>query len=353
MNRYDIALGKPPPPPRPRPEKKFDQSIVVNPLETRASESLLDQIFGDMRVQTTVAPSLIPQEQRASIVEQYMATPDGRARLAASMANPLRERINYRSIARRILQVDILEDGILPFYDLNREGTFVISANGQDVTCLSTEANRARPPRRIVAPLFEIGSNPEIPMTQIQQRRYELIDRAQNLAVAEISRTEDANALRLLDVVAVGCNRNITAREYNTPQDIEATFRRAFESINTDINAMAGRRIGVARVFMNAINYTPIRRLGFISRNEERAELIGSGNIGSMWGAQIIVSRVIPAGHIYLTAEPQFVGAMPVRTDIIVLSADNPVNHTIGWSIFEQIGMLCNNPFAIAKITLE
>ena len=34
-------------------------------------------------------------------------------------------------------------------------------------------------PRRVLFPLFQIASNPEIPLTQIKERRFDLIDRHQ------------------------------------------------------------------------------------------------------------------------------------------------------------------------------
>ena len=45
-------------------------------------------------------------------------------------------------------------------------------------------------PRRVIFPLFEIASNPEIPLTQIKERRFDLIERAQDLARAQIQAAE-------------------------------------------------------------------------------------------------------------------------------------------------------------------
>lgn len=340
MNRYDIALGKTP---LPRPKKKKlaePQSQAIAPSEDPNSLSLLDQIFGDQQVRTTVAPSLIPQDQRASIIESYITTADGRARLAASMVNPLRERVNYRSLARRIFQVDHLVEDNFPRYDFNPAGTFVINGQGDRALRLLT------PPQNIIPPLFEVASNPQIPLMQIQERRYDLIERAQDLAVADIVRAEDERTLMILDAVADGCDRNISVPQgaFNSSRSAQGIFRDAFARIEAN-------DLRVTNVLLNAREYATIRHYSFLNPQNDPA-ILRDGILANLWGAHMIVSRIIPAGSVYLTAEPASVGRMPIRTDVTVLTADSPMDHTIGWHILEQIGILCNNPFSIVKVSL-
>jgi hypothetical protein len=59
----------------------------------------------------------IPNEVREQIIRQYVATSEGRTRLAQSMVAPLRARMDYQSIARRAFMVEQLPDGALPIYD--------------------------------------------------------------------------------------------------------------------------------------------------------------------------------------------------------------------------------------------
>jgi len=49
-------------------------------------------------------------------ISQYLKSPVGRARLAGSMVQPLRTRMDYQSIARRSLLVDQLPSGAIPSY---------------------------------------------------------------------------------------------------------------------------------------------------------------------------------------------------------------------------------------------
>ena len=51
-------------------------------------------------------------------------------------------------------------------------------------------------------------------------------------------------------------------------------------------------------------------------------------------------------------APAEYVGAIPVRQDITVLPADDPKNLRLGWVIYEEIGIIVINDYAIAKVNL-
>jgi hypothetical protein len=110
----------------------------------------------------------------------------------------------------------------------------------------------------------------------------------------------------------------------------------------------------VARIFANAADYTDIRKWGRdILDIESQAALLKTGLMATLWGAQIIVSRRVPAGYIYVCAEPEFFGRIPVRTELTVLSADDPRNRTIGFSCFENLGIGCHNPLGLCRVTVS
>jgi len=55
-------------------------------------------------------------ELRQQLISEYIGTAQGRTRLAASMAAPLYQRMDYQSIGRRTFLVEQLPDGALPIY---------------------------------------------------------------------------------------------------------------------------------------------------------------------------------------------------------------------------------------------
>ena len=45
-------------------------------------------------------------------------------------------------------------------------------------------------------------------------------------------------------------------------------------------------------------------------------------------------------------------GRIPVRTELTVLSADDPKRRMIGFSIFENLGLGAYNPRGLARLTV-
>ena len=133
---------------------------------------------------------------KQKIIGEYIKTPQGRAKLAASMTQPLRTRRDYAAVGRKTFLVEQLPDGALPIYDKDPDVTaFVVGEEGQNILAVTK-------PRRVIFPLFEIASNPEIPLTQIKERRFDLIERSQDLGRAQIQAAEDERVFAVLDSVA-------------------------------------------------------------------------------------------------------------------------------------------------------
>ena len=58
-----------------------------------------------------------PKEEKENHIRDLLATSEGRQRLAASMAQPLRTRIDYEGVARRAFSVQPLPEGALAHSD--------------------------------------------------------------------------------------------------------------------------------------------------------------------------------------------------------------------------------------------
>jgi hypothetical protein len=271
-----------------------------------------------------------PSDIRESIISQHLQTRNGRARLAASMMNSLRQRMDMESLARRIFSVQPLPAGTLPIYPRVRgQPAYVIHEDGQRVQSVIRR-------ERIVIPLLEIGSNPQIPLSDIRFRRYDLIERAQDLAYQDIRRAEESRAFDLLRAASNG-NTILVAEHFNSQASVTNALQTAFDS-------MDDRELRTANIFLSTRDYSTFRQ--YISRDAFDEETHNR----LIWGAQIFVTNVLPPGEIYLTAEPQNVGVLPIRTDITVLSADDP--SSIGWAVFETIGMGCLNPAGVSRLTV-
>jgi len=281
----------------------------------------------------------IDNQTKQEIISQHIRTAAGRQRLAASMIQPLRRRRDYMSVGRKAFFVEPLPDGALPIYDKDPNITaYVVGEEGENIVAVAK-------PKRVLFPLFEIASNPEIQLTEIKQRRFDLIERSVDLGKSEIQAEEDRKVFAVMDALAADATNpnpvipvtgNLTA---NALADAFANVER------TDIR--------VATVFLNAKDYADLRKWDRDTLDiETQAVLLKTGLMATLWGAKLIVSRIVPEGTVYVCGEAEFFGRIPVRTELTVLSADDPKNRLIGFSIFEQLGIGCYNPFALQTLAI-
>jgi len=289
-------------------------------------------------------PTGVDNAVKQRLISEYIRTPAGRAKLAASLTQPLRTRRDYTSVGRKTFLVEQLPDGALPIYDKDPDVTaFVVGEEGENIIAVTK-------PRRVIFPLFEIASNPEIPLTQIKERRFDLIERAQDLARAQIQAAEDERVFAVLDAIATNGFDSIAG---GTNPDIPVVAPIS-GAVLADAFALIERHdLRVARVYMNARDYADIRKFGRdILDIESQATLLKTGLQATLWGAQVITSRIVPAGTVYVCCEPEMFGRIPVRTELTVLSADDPKARTIGFSVFENLGIGAYNPRGLTRLVV-
>lgn len=278
------------------------------------------------------------------MIGEYIKTPQGRAKLAASMTQPLRTRRDYAAVGRKTFLVEQLPDGALPIYDKDPDVTaYIVGEEGQNILSVTK-------PRRVIFPLFEVASNPEIPLTQIKERRFDLIERSQDLGRAQIQAAEDERVFAVLDSVATAGFDSLPG-QLNPDIPVIAPISGA---VLADAFALIERHdLRVARIYMNARDYADIRKFGRdILDIESQAVLLKTGLQGVIYGANVVTSRLVPNGTVYLCCEPEHFGRIPVRTELTVLSADDPKRRMIGFSIFENLGIGSHNPRGLARLTV-
>lgn len=110
-----------------------------------------------------------------------------------------------------------------------------------------------------------------------------------------------------------------------------------------------------AKFVMNYSEYTDILRFSGQTDFDPvtQREVLQTGLVGHLWTTDILVSKMIPRGTVYLLAEPEFLGVMPLRQDVNVIPADKPSRLRLGWVVYEELGVGIVNTRAIAKITVS
>lgn len=281
----------------------------------------------------------LDNQTKYEVISQHIRTAAGRQRLAASMIQPLRRRRDYTSVGRKAFYVEDLPDGALPIYDKDPTITaYVVGEEGENIVAVAK-------PKRVLFPLFEIASNPEIQLTEIKQRRYDLIERSVDLGKSEIQAEEDRKVFAVMDALAADAT--------NPNPAIPVTGNLTANALADAFAAIERSDIRVATVFLNAKDYADLRKWDRDTLDiETQAVLLKTGLMATLWGAKLIVSRIVPEGTVYVCGEAEFFGRIPVRTELTVLSADDPKNRLIGFSMFEQIGIGAYNPFALQVLEI-
>lgn len=286
---------------------------------------------------------------------KLLHTASGRMRVAAALGPPLRRRRDYMSIARKAMMVETLPDGALPIYDKEFDETgrsfveaFVVGEEGGDIV-------RVVKPKRVTVPTFEIVANPLIPISQIKERRFDVVERSLNLSKAEVGATEDGYVFGLFDAIATAATgKDVDDPVYNVDQTITPAGTPISVAILADAYGQVERHdISVALVFMNPRNYTDLRKWAdsTVDRETER-KLLKTGIMGYVWGATILQSRKVTRNQFYVLGDAEFLGVIPERIPLTVMSADQPLLRSIGFSIFENLGFLVFNPSSIQRVVL-
>lgn len=281
-------------------------------------------------------------DQREAMLKKALMTQEGKVALGQAMANPIRRALDYQGVGRKALVVDPLPQGALPVYDKDIDVTAsVISSNG------AAPESRVQGDR-VTIPEMEIVSNPTVRIAEVKRRRFNVIDRAQAKARQEIQAQEDSNIFAALDFSATLENTNVTF----------AAGSALTKSILLGIKRQIDRHdLVTTKYFMNITQFTDILAwasagVSGVSSDIDpvtQREILQTGLYGHIWGADIIVSKIVPDGTVYGVAEPEFVGVFPVRQDIEVLPADEPKQLKLGWVVNEIVGIGIVNPRGVAK----
>lgn len=275
---------------------------------------------------------VVNDARRDELIQRALFSPEGKVALAQAMANPVRRNLDYQGIARRALVVDPLAQGALPTYDRDIDvAAVVVSANG------SGPESRIFG-ERVTVPEFELFSNPTVRIREAKMRRFNVIDRAVQKAKQEIMAQEDSNVFAALDAAS---------QVENILQDIadSGLLKRDLVNLKQQVDQWD---LVTTKFFMNISEFTDILKWGSgggqgtnggeVDPVTQR-DILQTGLMARVWGADILVSKIVPPGTVYAAADPEFVGVMPIRQDIEVIPADEPKQLKLGWVVSEIIGL--------------
>jgi hypothetical protein len=282
-------------------------------------------------------------DEKEMVIAQALATEEGRTALAQAMVEPIRRSLEYQAVGRKLLMVDELPQGALPRYERDVASVATVVARQGAVPDQIVEGEE------ILVPTFEIAAHPTIRLSEIKARRFYIVDRAQIKAKEAIQKEEDRNIFNALIAAA---NARDASGLGSQIVDNQGTLETA--SLNTAYRFIEQHDLVASKVVCHPNQYASFRTFGKQFYDEATTrEILTTGLYGHLWTADIHVSSQLDTQTILVTSSPDTVGAFPIRQDITVLPADDPKKLRLGWVIFEEVGVVVMNDYAVSKIEVS
>lgn len=275
----------------------------------------------------------------SQMADQITVDESRRGMTAAALSMPLRRQRDYVSKARKALLEEVIPDGALPFYDTDPElGAYYISSNGGAVV---SQVNISR----IAFKLFEIAVLVRHRYSEVRERRYDVPKRTQQKGVSVVNIAEDTRVFNIFDAVQLnGFGGFAPNPDFLVAAPITPDF------LADGIGTIQSYGIKPARIFMNGQDYADLLKFGRDTVDPETQALIWkTGLVAYVWGLQVITSRVVPRGVVYMTGEKELLGRVIDRTPLTVINADNPEKMSLGYVLYEQLAIGVHNPWALVR----
>ncbi len=294
--------------------------------------------------------SIVDKER---IVNALLADPTGRGfkRVAYAMTEPLRKRLDYLGIGRKLLEVDLLPQGVNPQYDTDFAETpaVKVSARGNPPTVESWSDRQE-------VETFEIATVRSLKYAEISIRRFNALDRVKNKAAFELKIAEDDTIFSAINTAAVTGARNT---------NVSATVTRA--ALATAFSQLEAKRLVAGNILMHPTGFKGIRGTWNNADLDQvnMQALLETGWFASLWGAKIFVTdrldqftsaqtpgAVAGTNTIYVMSLPMQLGKIPIRYDVEIKPFDYPPERAVLFSIYENLGILVYNTDGVVTVSL-
>lgn len=337
----------------------FDSKNTTNAWDKgdalRQAQALLELVAqgkeGLTPARTVTAEHISPSE-RADIFLQAFSDPTGQgfAKIGQELLLPIKEIIDYEGFARRILKTYTLAQGQVNRIDRDVDvAAFTVSSDGKAVETRVSD-------KYIFPPEFEVTAFPSIRVSEVFQKQFDVLDRAQDRAKQAIMRAEDQGMIAVLDAAAPSFNDTVSFSALNL---------QALESIRFQVER---HRLVCTKFLINRRELSDM--VIFLSQQVDpvtEREWIMMGYVGRILNADIITTagtkvgqgglgrlsvdwEIVPPGKVYALTDPDYLGVFPIRVELFAEPANKFVlgEPRYAWLFYELISQAVINPRGVA-----
>jgi hypothetical protein len=282
--------------------------------------------------------------RKEAALARALESENGLRKIAANMANPVRQKLDYKGIFRKFCVVEQMPDGVPLIYDRDLPEVPALKV-GHFGTVRMVEMTGTR----VEIQPFEIVARPKIPYSELYNRRYRALDRAKDRLIQGIETRED-----LIGFAALSAAFTAGAAKTGGPIAQTTTGPLDRDPLAKAFTQIEKNRLVVGAVLMSPYGTQGIRRLDFQNLDQSgMQEVRETGYLGSIWGADFYVSDQMTAGTAFILTTPKFLAWMPIRKDLDVIPADDPDNLRLGLVGYELLGLAVHNCFGVSQLSFS
>lgn len=280
------------------------------------------------------------QSEQEYALATALRSPEGRFEVGQTLLEPFKEGRDYVGLSRKVFFVDQVPQGAPMWYDRDPQFSAVTIADRGGVPVEQIYGERVT-----LAP-YPIAVLVRIPTLEVAVRRFNILDREQVRARAEMAEVEDSESFSTFSFAATRTtSRNAEVTGFS---DVSR------ESLSQGFAEVEDNDAPVANVIMRAPQYRDIRTWdGTDFDPVTRRELIKTGYMGDLWNASIRISKKQTLGRVFVLSDPEFLGVLAVRIDLDQMEAPNPELLQYGWVFYEYISQAVLTDVGVAQITLQ
>lgn len=301
----------------------------------------------------------------ASQVEQrltrLMNSPGGLQKIAQQMLSPLKRDLLFEGRIRQLFQTYKLALGEEAVFDADLDvPAAAISVNGLPVE-LQVQADRIR------VETSPIAVRPLVRWNESNFRKYDILNRTQERAKASIMFQEDSKGFALIDFASTLTNQTPTASlvgtsaESNNPTTLSVATKLDQDTLVEAIVKLRAKLLQASKIYLNPIRVkdlmlfnTTVSGTGgagiFAPNYQDQA--LKSGQVGNIWGTDVLDSIVVPENKVFVLAPAEYLGVLAVRTDVSVETMKDVNQMADVFAIWEDIGFLIRWAKGIVRIDI-
>lgn len=306
-------------------------------------------------------PKLSASQKQAHI-DKLMNAPDGFKRVGQGMIGPVQIRLRYEGLVRNVLMEDPLDRGpIMPYDVLDELGlAYILHSTDSEVKAQVFEGRQAP------VHTFRVAAFPKVRKEDLHRLRVNIVEYAQDESRQAILKKEDYRLMYLLEQAIINwgaagisptggqaaglasgpsghTSEKTTVIGNGNPLELQDFYAAAAQ---VDIDQNEATNVLIHPVDSRDIYTWDFQQTGVEFKNE----MMKGKKVTTVGEFTFRKSIMVPQGETFLTAEPEFIGVMPVY-----YSLDVEENHRVeqfhrGWVMDEMIGMAVLNARGIARI---